>query len=58
MSSREARSFGREFKLRAVQRIEAGENVSALARELMVKREVLYRWRRRSAAQARRGAVR
>lgn len=45
MSSREARSFGREFKLRAVQRIEAGENVSALARELTVKREVLYCWR-------------
>lgn len=45
MSSREARSFSREFKLRAVQRVEAGENVSALSRELTVKREVLYRWR-------------
>lgn len=45
MSSREARSFSREFKLRAVQRIEAGENVSALSRELTIKREVLYRWR-------------
>ena len=58
MSSREARSLSREFKQRTVQRIEAGENVSALARELMVKREVLYRWRRGSGAQARRGAVR
>lgn len=45
MSSREARSFSREFKLRAVQRVEAGENVSALSRELTIKREVLYRWR-------------
>lgn len=41
----QTRSFSREFKLRAVQRMEAGENVSALARELTVKREILYRWR-------------
>jgi transposase len=39
------RSFSREFKLRAVQRMEAGENVSGLARELTVKRVILYRWR-------------
>jgi transposase-like protein len=45
MSNREMRSFSREFKLEAVRRIEAGENVSALARELTVKREILYRWR-------------
>lgn len=45
MSREDARVFTREFKLEAVRRIEAGENVSALARELMVKREVLYRWR-------------
>ena len=45
MSSREARGFSREFKLRAVQRVETGEKVSALSRELTVKREVLYRWR-------------
>jgi transposase len=45
MSKQEVRSFSREFKLRAVQRMEAGENVSALARELMVKRVILYRWR-------------
>ena len=45
MSNREMRSFSREFKLRAVQRIEAGENVSALARELGIKRAILYRWR-------------
>ena len=45
MSNDEVRSFSREFKLRAVQRMEAGENVSALARELTVKRVILYRWR-------------
>jgi len=45
MPIREMRSFSREFKLDAVRRIESGENVSALARELTVKREILYRWR-------------
>lgn len=45
MSKRESRSFSREFKLEAVRRIEAGENVSALARELEIKRAILYRWR-------------
>ncbi|MGL4965181.1 MAG: transposase [Inquilinus sp.] len=44
-SKRETRSFSREFKLEAVRRIEAGENVSALARELVIKRAILYRWR-------------
>ena len=39
------REFSREFKFEAVRRMEAGENVSALSRELTVKREVLYRWR-------------
>ncbi|MGO4728287.1 transposase [Inquilinus sp. 2KB_23] len=28
-----------------MRRIEAGENVSALARELEIKRAILYRWR-------------
>jgi transposase-like protein len=28
-----------------VRRMEAGENVSALTRELEVKRTILYRWR-------------
>ena len=45
MPKQEARSFSRQFKLRAVQRMAAGENVSALARELTVKRVILYRWR-------------
>jgi transposase-like protein len=45
MSKDGVRSFSREFKLRAVQRMEAGENVSVLARELTIKRVILYRWR-------------
>jgi transposase-like protein len=45
MSQEKPRVFSRAFKLEAVRRIEAGENVSALARELTVKREILYRWR-------------
>ena len=45
MSDPKRRSFSREFKLRVVQRIEAGENVSALSRELTIKRAILYRWR-------------
>jgi len=45
MSKTEARSFSRGFKLEVVRRMEAGENVSALSREVGVKRAVLYRWR-------------
>ncbi len=34
-----------KFKERAVQRMMAGEPVSALSRELQVRRSLLYRWR-------------
>lgn len=34
-----------EFKLRAVERMRAGENVSALANELRVRRKLLYEWK-------------
>jgi transposase len=43
----EERRFSREFKLAALARMEAGENVSALARELDVRRKCLYQWRDR-----------
>lgn len=33
------------FRERAVRRMESGENVCALSRELAVRRSVLYRWR-------------
>lgn len=45
MPEKEAGSFSREFKLRAVERLEAGEGGAALSRELGVKRTLLYRWR-------------
>jgi transposase-like protein len=45
MSKPEARSFSRAFKLDVVRRMEAGDNVSALSREVGVKRAILYRWR-------------
>lgn len=44
------RRFSREFKLAALARMEAGENVSALARELDVRRKCLYQWRDRFRA--------
>jgi transposase len=42
---KKVRVFSREMKLAAVRRMLAGENVSALARELKVLRKDLYKWR-------------
>jgi transposase len=47
MAEGSARRFSREFKLAALARMAAGENVSALARELGVLRKCLYQWRER-----------
>jgi transposase len=47
MSKKAIRVFSREFKLKVVRRMLAGENVSALARELNVLRKDLYVWRKR-----------
>ena len=47
MSKNTIRVFSREFKLKVVRRMLAGENVSALARELKVLRKDLYVWRDR-----------
>jgi len=47
MTKEKTRRFSREFKLSALARMEAGENVSALARELGVRRKYLYQWRER-----------
>lgn len=41
------RVFSREFKLGAVRRMQAGESPSALARELDVRRKLLYEWKKR-----------
>ena len=45
MPKSKSRRFGREFKLSALSRMDAGENVSALSRELNVRRKLLYEWR-------------
>ena len=47
MSKKAIRVFSREFKLKVVGRMLAGENVSALAREIKVLRKDLYVWRDR-----------
>ncbi len=44
------RQFSREFKLRAVERMQAGESPSALQGELSVKRKSLYEWKKRVEA--------
>ncbi|MDP9413437.1 MAG: transposase [Pseudomonadota bacterium] len=41
------RRFSREFKLAALSRMAAGANVSALAKELGIRRKYLYQWRER-----------
>ncbi len=40
-----SRVFSRDFKLAALRRMMAGEPVSALARELKLRRKLLYAWR-------------
>ena len=45
--TKDTRRFSREFKLAALERMEASDNVSALARELGVPRKCLYQWRDR-----------
>lgn len=47
MSRKRRGPFNQEFKTAAVQRMLAGENVSALAKELDVLRKDLYVWRDR-----------
>ena len=47
---RKARIFSREFKVSVIRRMLAGENVSAIARELPVRRKDLYVWRERFRA--------
>jgi transposase len=47
LSTNEPSRFSRDFKLGALRRMEAGENVSVLARELGVSRKSIYQWRNR-----------
>ena len=45
MATKKARIFSRDVKLAAVRRMMAGESVSGLARELKLRRKLLYEWR-------------
>jgi transposase-like protein len=47
LRTNEPSRFSRDFKLEALRRMEAGENVSVLARELGVSRKSIYQWRGR-----------
>ena len=46
MPNKSPRKFSREFKLEAVRRILAGEQIKALSQELTVLRKGLYSWRK------------
>ena len=50
MSDEGVQLFSRAYKLAALRRMLAGENVSALARELGIRRKYLYQWRDRFRA--------
>jgi transposase len=43
--AKKKRVWSRELKISAVKRMLAGENTTALAKELRVRRTILYRWR-------------
>jgi transposase len=45
VSRKQRRSFTRAFKLSALARMAATENIRALARELGIERKLLYCWR-------------
>jgi transposase-like protein len=50
MEGSKPRVFSRAFKLAAVDRLLAGESASALARELSIRRKLLYDWKDRYLA--------
>jgi transposase len=50
MSQSESGRYSREFMLKAVERLEAGERASALASELKLNRTIVYHWRDRVRA--------
>jgi transposase-like protein len=61
MAGKGGRRHERAFKVAALERMAAGENVSALGRELGVRRKLLYQWRdtvRRGGVEALRGVGR
>jgi len=58
MAHVKARQYERAFKVAALERVAAGENVSAVSRELGIRRKLLDQWRdavRRGGIEALRG---
>jgi len=45
MTKEAVRTFSRDFKLKALERLEAGETIAALAAEFGVHRQLIYKWR-------------
>lgn len=43
------RKYPPEFKQKAIERMASGENISAIARELGVRRKFLYKWKEQQA---------
>ena len=45
MTKQLVRTFSREFKLKALERLKGGETVTVLAAEFGVHRQLIYKWR-------------
>jgi transposase len=45
MTKEAVRTFSRDFKLKALERVAQGETIAALSVELGVHRQLLYKWR-------------
>jgi transposase len=45
MSQNKPRVFSREFKIKIIERMVAGESTSALAKEFNIRRKLLYQWK-------------
>lgn len=45
MTKQPVRTFSRDFKLKALERLEGGETIAALAAEIGVKRQLIYKWK-------------
>ena len=47
MKKRGCRRFSREFKIAAVRRVQGGEDPGRVARELQIRTDLLWKWRKR-----------
>ncbi len=46
MSDRKRRAFTAQFKLGVIRRLEAGESITVLSKELGIRRNLMHDWRR------------